>query len=296
MSYEIALIAGHYQRTPGKRIPKELDPNETPEWVLNDRVCDKIEQKLTAYTGYELLRIDDTTGEKNIPLADRVRAADKWSATEWYEVHHNAYQGKPWSGGGIEVYVHPNASAASREMQTQLYDALIAKTGLKGNRANPMAEANYYTLRNTKMPAVLMELGFMDSRVDAPVILTEEYADKCAAAIVEVMVKRGNLNKKPVASTAPTVEKDIITIKLTTLREGAEGAEVVFLQRFLIGYSEKTAEIINAAGGADGKFGSATKKALTIFQSENVDAEGKQLVADGVAGEKTFGAITGQTK
>jgi hypothetical protein len=47
------------------------------------------------------------------------------------------------------------------------------------------------------MPAVLLELGFMDSKTDVPVILTEDYADKCATAIVEVVVKRGNLKKKP---------------------------------------------------------------------------------------------------
>lgn len=197
--YKIALVAGHFLGTAGKNIPKALDPNETKEWILNNRICDKIEALLTGYTGYGLLRIDDTTGKTNIPLPDRVRAANEWGADEWYEPHHNALNGKPWKGGGIEVYVHPNASPASREMQKQLYDALIAATSLKGNRSEPLKKANFYTLRETKMPAVLLELGFMDSKTDAPIILTEEFADKCAAAIVEVMVKRGGLKKKPEA-------------------------------------------------------------------------------------------------
>lgn len=195
--YKIALVAGHFLGTAGKNIPKALDPNETKEWVLNNRICDKIEALLSGYTGYELLRIDDTTGKRNISLADRVRAANEWGADEWYEVHHNALNGTPWNGGGIEVYAHPSASSASREMQKQLYDALIAKTGLEGNRSQPLRTANFYTLRSTKMPAVLMELGFMDSVVDAPIILTEAYADKCAAAIVAVMVQRGGLKEKP---------------------------------------------------------------------------------------------------
>ena len=50
---------------------------------------------------------------------------------------------------------------------------------------------------NTNMDAVLLELGFMDSKTDVPVILTEDYANKCAEAIVEVLVKRGKLTKKP---------------------------------------------------------------------------------------------------
>ena len=46
------------------------------------------------------------------------------------------------------------------------------------------------------MPAVLLELGFMDSKIDVPIILTDDFAKKCAMAIVEILVKRGSLKKK----------------------------------------------------------------------------------------------------
>jgi cell division protein FtsN len=45
------------------------------------------------------------------------------------------------------------------------------------------------------MSAVLLELGLMDSGTDVPIILSEDYANKCAEAIVEVLVKKGNLKK-----------------------------------------------------------------------------------------------------
>ena len=51
-------------------------------------------------------------------------------------------------------------------------------------------------LRESNMPAVLLELGFMDSKTDVPVILTDEYAQECARAIVEIIVQRGKLTKK----------------------------------------------------------------------------------------------------
>lgn len=291
--FKIALVAGHYEGTPGKRVPKALDPNETREWVLNNRICDKVESLLKGYTGYELLRIDDTTGKKDISLEARTDAANAWGADEYYSVHHNANKGLPWNGGGIVVYVHPNASKASREMQKQLYDALIAKTGLRGNRSTPLAEYNYHEVRETKMPAVLMELGFMDSTVDAPIILTDEYADKCAAAIVEVMVKRGDLKKKaPAASSSgSSSSKKTFTIELETLRPGDVGPQVVWLQRYLIGYGGKPAEIILGSGGADGKYFAKTKEAVEAFQSENVDENGKPLTVDGIAGPDTFGAM-----
>ena len=49
--FKIALGAGHGINAAGKRCLKSLDPNETREWWLNDRVCDYIEEELKAYEG-----------------------------------------------------------------------------------------------------------------------------------------------------------------------------------------------------------------------------------------------------
>lgn len=196
MAFKIALTAGHYIGTSGKRCLKKLDPEETREWWLNDRIADKVEKLLQAYTGYELLRTDDTTGKKDIALANRTKAANNFKADFYLSIHHNAGI-NGGSGGGIVAYVYKKASAEAIEWQKALYNALIEATGLKGNRSNPLPKANLHEVRETKMPAVLLELGFMDSKTDVPIILTEEYADKCAGAIVKVLVERGKLTKKP---------------------------------------------------------------------------------------------------
>ncbi len=193
---KIALTAGHYKYTAGKRCLKSLDKNETREWVLNDRICDKVEQKLKDYEGYSLLRTDDTTGEKAISVEDRAAAANKWGADIYISVHHNAgiNGGK---GGGIVAYTYTKVDDTTKSWQKELYDALIKHTGLKGNRATPLAASDLAECRLTAMPAVLLECGFMDSATDVPVILSEEYAEKCAEAIVGVLVKKGKLTKKP---------------------------------------------------------------------------------------------------
>lgn len=196
-NFKIALTAGHYKHTSGKRCLKSLDPNETREWVLNDRIADKIEMLLAEnYTGYELLRIDDTTGETGSDLAQRTGMANDFGADFYLSIHHNAGI-NGGSGGGIMAYIYTYASAASAEWQKALYDALIAATGLKGNRSKPLAKSNLHEVRETKMPAVLLELGFMDSKTDVPVILSEEFADQCAQAIVQVLAERGKLEKRP---------------------------------------------------------------------------------------------------
>ena len=197
--FKIALTAGHYKYTPGKRCMKSLDPNETREWVLNDRIADKIEKKLKAYEGYELIRTDDTTGEKDVSLTARTNAANNFKADFYLSIHHNAGI-NGGSGGGIVAYVYTRVDDKTKDWQKSLYDALIAKTGLKGNRSTPLAAKNLHECRETAMPAVLLELGFMDSKTDVPVILTEDYAEKCAEAIVEVLARKGGLTKKVATS------------------------------------------------------------------------------------------------
>lgn len=195
MSFKIALNAGHGVNTPGKRCLKSLDQNETREWVLNNRICVKIEEKLKDYTGYELLRLDDRTGKTDIALSTRTNNANAFNADFYLSIHHNAgvNGGK---GGGIVSIVYTKASAKSCEWQKELYDALIKHTGLKGNRSDPMPKQNLHECRESKMPCVLLECGFMDSSTDVPIILTDSFADKVATACVEVLVKKGNLQKK----------------------------------------------------------------------------------------------------
>lgn len=197
--FKLAISAGHYLGTPGKRCDKSLDPNETREWWLNDRVADKLEKILAEYDGIEILRVDDTTGEKNVTLDERVIAANKWGADFYLSIHHNAAN-KVFNGGGIVAYAYTSARVASYEWQSALYAAAIKHTGLKGNRSNPLARANLFEVRETKMPAVLMECGFMDSTADVPIILTEEFADDLAKAFAEVIVERSGATKikKPI--------------------------------------------------------------------------------------------------
>ncbi len=199
--FKIVLDAGHGKNTAGKRCLKALDKNETREWVLNSRICDLIEKKLKSYSGYELLRVDDTTGKIDVALKDRVKKANDFGADVYFSLHHNAHPedkvgANGGSGSGILSIVYTNASAKSKEYQKMLYDALIKETGLKGDRTDPMPKQNLYVLHHTTMPAVLLELGFMDGYKDVPIILTDEYAENCAKAIVSVLVKIGSLTKK----------------------------------------------------------------------------------------------------
>lgn len=224
MSFKFVLDAGHGLNTAGKRCLKKLDPKETREWTLNDRIADKVEKLLQGYTGYELKRADDTTGRKDISLGARVKTANSWGADFYLSLHHNAGI-KGGSGGGIVAYTCKGAQAASTAWRKDLYNEIVAATGLKGNRSNPMPEANFEVIKKTTMPAVLLELGFMDSKTDVPVILTDAYADKVAAAIVKVLAARGKLVKKATAPAADT--NKVYRVQVGAFKEKANADKLV---------------------------------------------------------------------
>lgn len=180
---KIVIDCGHGLKTAGKRCLKSLDPNETREWVLNDRVGDSLEQALKS-AGHTVLRVDDTDGSTDISLADRVKRANNWGADAYVSVHHNAGV-NGGSGGGTVVYVAKSCSSKSVQMQNAVYKHAIADCKLKGNRSDGTLASNFYVIKNTKMPAILIECGFMDSATDIKYILDSSWSKKMGIAIAK---------------------------------------------------------------------------------------------------------------
>lgn len=181
----IALDAGHGMKTAGKRCMKSLDPNQTREWWLNDRIMDMVEAGLQRYH-CTVLRVDDTTGAQDVAMSKRVSTANSAGADVYLSMHHNAgLSGRP--GGGTVVFY--SSSKPERPGQAQnLYDAIVSRTGLRGNRCQKVVNKGFYVIKNTRMPAFLVENGFMDGPDDVPVILSAEHAAKTADGVIAYLV------------------------------------------------------------------------------------------------------------
>lgn len=304
--FKIALNSGHGIHTAGKRCLKTLDTNETREWKLNSRICNKITEKLRAYDGYELIRLDDTIGEIDVPLKERTDKANRWDADFYLSVHHNAGI-NGGTGGGVETYIYTNASAQSEEWQTALYEALIKHTGLKGNRSDGTRKANLHEVRESNMPAVLIECGFMDSQTDVPIILTDNFAEQVANACVEVIVAKSGLKKKVATINNNSGNKGNIVLEWqmaaiadgfkfpkygADARWGNECVEVakqaICKKRDTYKYKNLTKIVQRAVGvTADGLFGNDTKNAVIKFQKLT------GLNPDGCVGLNTWKKILG---
>ncbi len=214
--FKLALNAGHGVNTAGKRCLKSIDQNETREWVLNNRICCKIEQILSEYDGIEVRRIDDTTGQVDRTVATRAKNANSFGANLYLSIHHNAGI-NGGNGGGIMAYTYLNVDETTINWQKEFYNSAINATGLKGNRASPLSKSDLGECRMTTMPAILMECGFMDSTVDTPIILTEQFADKISFALAQVIIEKGQLVIKDSLKTNSNDtdnEKTNIIIKL----------------------------------------------------------------------------------
>lgn len=240
---------GHGRFTAGRRVWKQFDPNETREWELNSRIVEEVEDRLDGYENVIFMRLDDPTGKRDVPLAERARRANElyreYTAKGYLvillSVHHNAGI-NGGSGGGLVMLndsrVDKNRPLSLRQESTKvrdrIYDEVLATTGLRGNRSKPKSEQPLYILYNTVMRGTLGEFGFMDSPEDARVITTPEHPKRCADGIVNYLVRDYGISKKAVKPAPKPVDdsKDYgyVTADVLNVRSGRSTGHKVVTQ------------------------------------------------------------------
>ena len=278
--FKIAYGAGHNNST-SNGIPTSLHSPRVNEWYLNDRIARYFAEAAKTYEGVELLRVDDPKGIEPTVLANRVKKANDWGADFFLSIHHNAGI-NGGSGGGIVAFSYQEGTIGATYREA-IYTACIAAGGLKGNRWDATLAEDFYVLKYTSMPAVLMEYGFMDSVTDVPVILQETYAKAMGYATMAGIAKAAGLTKKnqpPQKVEIPAVPYSGVQVKLQELSKGSTGEQVKALQRLLYAMDYYASTI-------DGSFGAVTEAAVKAYQK----AVG--ITVDGIAGQQTWNKLLG---
>ena len=185
---KIMLDAGHGKNTPGKRTPDD----SMREFFFNSTVAEMAKELFLEYEGVQIEFAHDPTGNIDIPLYTRVKKANSWPADIYISIHANA-SGDSWSNAvGIETFHYLKSSESSKKLAHAVQIKLIEKTG---RRNRGVKQADFQVIRETKMPAILLEGGFMSNKEEAELLKSNSYRKLCAEAIVEAVVDLYKLKK-----------------------------------------------------------------------------------------------------
>lgn len=160
---KIALDAGHYIGTPGKRTPSGVR-----EWTLNNRVLLGFKNEIEKYDGISIVRTDDPSGKIETSLTSRTNKAKNEKCDILISFHHNAYQSKWGNHGGTETWIYKGRK--SENLANALQNAIVSTLKLR-NRG--VKAGNMHMNREVPFPSALIEIGFMDSKTDHDIIVNE---------------------------------------------------------------------------------------------------------------------------
>ncbi|MGF6951858.1 N-acetylmuramoyl-L-alanine amidase [Neobacillus sp. B4I6] len=228
--FKISLDAGHggFGVTPGKRVPD----GSMYEWDFNGAVVKNIMAELLNYEGVTMLRVDDPTGKTDVPLKERSTKVNNWGSHAHISVHANAASDEWGPAHGVETFTYTSPSKTSVELATKVQNSLIKATGLTDRGVK---KADFHIIRETHMPSILVECGFMSNKEEAALLKSSDYRKKCALAIVEGLADQFNLKKKPVVVKPVSKPVETSTVKVNVITgwytEGSSG--LAALEKFL---------------------------------------------------------------
>ena len=208
---KIVLDAGHGYNTKGKQ-----SPNGIKEYEINRAIAIYTRDLLQSYKNVTV--IFSHSDERDIPLKERSTIANVQKADCFISIHANASgDGATWNdANGIETFIFTSASPKARSLAEKTQKNLITATGLK-NRG--VKTANFQILRETNMPAILIECGFMTHQTEVQLLRSETYQKTCAEAIAKSIIEEFKLEKKPQAVRLnPSTSQGIYKVQIGTFQ------------------------------------------------------------------------------
>ncbi|ADI37728.1 putative N-acetylmuramoyl alanine amidase [Waddlia chondrophila 2032/99] len=172
----IVIDAGHGGKDLGAKCP---DP-QTEEKALNLQTALLLNQFLQQ-KGYQTIL---TRGEDFfVPLKMRADFANSNRATLFVSVHYNSAPNK--AAEGVEVYYYDNQddlvrTSRSKILAQKVLDRVIASTKMK---SRGIKNGNFAVIRETRMPAILIEGGFMTNEKELARLRDPAHIQRIAESI-----------------------------------------------------------------------------------------------------------------
>jgi len=117
----------------------------------------------------------------DLDLPPRVSIANNTDADIFVSIHANASRGKRRDINGLETFYY-------RGWRGRLLAKRIQKQILRVSPGSPdrgVKQGKFYVIKNTSMPAVLVEIGFLTGRLDARRLGKKTHRKRLAYAIAK---------------------------------------------------------------------------------------------------------------
>ena len=180
----IVIDAGH-----GGHDRGGIAGQRVSEAQMNLDVAQRLKAVLQA-SGYRVVMTRDS--DVFIPLGMRVAIANSYRDAIFVCIHFNATSRR--SASGIETYFYSSQSLALASA-IHYYVAGGAPSGNRGVRRR-----GFYVLRNTRIPSVLVECGFLTNPTEASYAQNSSYRQKLALEIAHGVQNRVSVARIPGAT------------------------------------------------------------------------------------------------
>lgn len=209
----IALDDGHGKGTAGKRTPfipelgRQIRENE-----FNREVVKFLDAHLKR-NGFRTLLTAPT--DADTPLATRVNTANNAKADLLISVHFNAmdgiFHGNSKDASGFSAHVH------SKQYESGKFGAIALKHLANGTaqKNRGLVQQNLYMTRESRMPAVLLELGFMDYKREAMLMIDVDFQKECAQEIAMAVCEYYGVQYKGQVTQVvkPVAERELYRVR-----------------------------------------------------------------------------------
>ena len=172
--------------------------NNLRECDLTLDICQRIKAHLESYD------VEFRIGPQG-SLFDRIKLANELKADFFLSIHINA-----GGGTGFESFVYTEASGVTHQFQDIIHGAIVS--GFLADQSivdRGRKQANFYVLRETNMPAVLLECLFIDNEQDATLLGFGLFLDGLANEIAYGLVKALGLQCKV---SQPVPPRDVLSM------------------------------------------------------------------------------------
>ncbi|WP_123043171.1 N-acetylmuramoyl-L-alanine amidase family protein [Cohnella candidum] len=165
--FKVVIDAGH-----GGSDPGAISVTGKAEKTFTLAVAKKVQALLAKESGIEVLMT--RTGDTYPTLNDRTNLANNTGADVFVSIHANI---GPSSANGTEVYYLQNNS---KTLANIMHDNIQKMVGFNDRGVKT---ANYHVIRESDMPSVLLEMGFLSNPSDEKKLYTDSVQQKMAEAI-----------------------------------------------------------------------------------------------------------------